>query len=78
MKRSGPLQEAHRLYEAGDVVSARAAAQKVLAGAPEGSPEQAEARQLQARTGPPLFAWRYVAFAGALLAAMLGLAIARG
>jgi hypothetical protein len=78
MKRNGPLQEALRLYEAGDVVAARESARKALAAASEGSPEQAEARELIARTQVPLFAWRYAAFAVAALAGMLALAIVRG
>jgi hypothetical protein len=74
--RSSPLSEAWDFYERGDMVRARAAAQKLLATGP--APEVAqEANDLLSRTKIPALALQLAAVLAVLLGIMIAVGIAK-
>ena len=72
----GAMVEAWSLFEAGDVVAARQAAQQVLARSPSGK-EADEAKDLLSRVRPPKQAYAYAVLAACVLCAMILLAVLR-
>ena len=72
---SAQIKQAAKLYEAGDVLSARREAQRVLESSPSES-QAAEARALLERSQVPKMALYLALIAGATVTAMVLLAIA--
>lgn len=72
---SSQMKEAWRLYNAGDVVSARREAMRILADSP--SPVEAEqSKDLIERTKVPRFAWYLALVAAALILTMIAVGVA--
>lgn len=72
---SGRMKEAWKLYNAGDVVSARREARRLMAESPD-EPDAEQARNLIERTEVPSFAWYLAVVAAALILAMIIIGIA--
>jgi hypothetical protein len=69
------IKNAWRLYNAGDVVSARREAKRVLADSP-GANDAEQAKALVEQTRVPTFAWYLAIFAAVLISVMIALGIA--